>query len=325
VEVTLEFYHKSVLFDEIIDAAADIPKDGVVVDCTMGGGGHTLGLAGILEKSGTVVGVDRDPEAIQKAESVLCNVEPSFISVHGAFAEVADILLGLGIFNADFILADLGVSSRQLDEPQRGFSFKSDGPLDMRMDFTSGETLKEKLKNIERNELARIIRMYGEEKLAGPIASSIIRNREAGTLNTTSDLAKAVQAVKKIKWKDKRKGKKITDPATKTFQALRIWVNGELDQLETLLEHGPGLLKDGGVLAIISFHSLEDRLVKNRFKYLCKPELLIPDGILLTKDQMPKPDFKTYGVIKPTKEECSNNPRSRSAILRLLIKLEANS
>ncbi|HJL29688.1 MAG TPA: 16S rRNA (cytosine(1402)-N(4))-methyltransferase RsmH, partial [Polyangiaceae bacterium LLY-WYZ-15_(1-7)] len=251
------FHHVSVLLEETVDALA--PRaGGVYVDATLGGGGHA---EAILERSapdGRLVGLDRDPAALAAAGERLARFGERVTLVKSPFGRLAAALADVGLARVDGVVADVGVSSPQLDDPARGFSFRESGPLDMRMDPTSGETAKELIARLDSTELADLIYALGEERRSRPIARAIKEAEAAGELETTDDLRRAVHRVMK------RRGK--IDTATRTFQALRIAVNEELDQLGALLAQLPDVVEDGGVAAVISFHSLEDRKVKRAFK-----------------------------------------------------------
>ncbi len=289
--MTNEFTHLTVLREETLDALA--PRaGGVYADATLGGGGHA---SAILERSapdGRLIGIDRDPAALAAARERLASYGDRATFVHGAFADVTRILADVGCPQVDGLVADLGVSSPQLDRAERGFSFRADGPLDMRMDPTRGETARGLIEGLSERELADVIYQLGEERKSRPIARAIKRAEADDQLHTTEDLRRAV--VRAIG--PRRRGG--VDPATRTFQALRIAVNDELGQLDALLAQLPGVLADDGVAVVISFHSLEDRKVKRFFR---GEESLSP----LTKKPVIAGD-----------EERAANPRSRSAKLR---------
>lgn len=286
----LVYAHVTVLRDEVVRSLA--PTDGgVYVDLTLGGGGHS---EAILESASgaRVIGFDRDPAALAAATARLAPFGSRFEAHKATFSEAPAVLAALGITQVDGLLADLGVSSPQIDDPARGMSFRSDGPLDMRMDPTSGETAEELIARLDVDELADAIFYYGDERRSRRIARCVKQASESGELLTTAALRRAVvRAVGPARIGG-------VDPATRTFQALRIAVNGELDELTALLELAPGLVKIGGILAVISFHSLEDRKVKvaTKDRVLWSP---------LTK----KPET-------PGDAEVAENPRSRSAKLR---------
>ena len=284
------FEHATVMRDEIVRAIA--PRAGCVyVDATLGGGGHSVALLE-AEPKARIIAFDRDPVAIEAARERLAPVADRVTLVHAAFSSLREHLDQLGIERVDGVVADLGVSSPQLDDPERGMSFRREGPIDMRMDReTGGETALELLERLSDDELANVIFEYGDERRSRRIARSIKKALAAGELQTTLDLRRAiVRAVGPA-----RVGG--IDPATRSFQALRIAVNRELDELSDLLASLPSVVAPGGVAAVLSFQSLEDRLVKRAF--------VVPPWMPLTK----KP-------LAPTDEECSVNARARSAKLR---------
>jgi 16S rRNA (cytosine1402-N4)-methyltransferase len=283
------FEHATVLRDEVAQAISPRPG-GTYVDATLGAGGHTVALLE-AEPKARIVGLDRDPYAIAAASERLALVADRVMLVHGTFSGVRERLDALGIERADGIVLDLGVSSPQLEDPERGMSFRREGPLDMRMDPESGETALELVGRLADDELADLIYQYGDERRSRRIARSIKKALAAGELRTTLDLRRAIiRAVGPA-----RVGG--IDPATRTFQAIRIGVNRELEELEQLLSALPRVLVRGGVAAVITFHSLEDRLVKRAFHR--------PEWQPVTK----KP-------VLPTDEECMRNSRARSAKLR---------
>ncbi len=285
----MSFEHVSVMLDEAI-AAIDPRAGGVYADATLGGGGHA---EAILERSapdGRLVGLDRDPNALHAARERLSRFGERATCVHAEFADLSRVLAELDVAFVDGLIADVGVSSPQFDDASRGFSFREAGPLDMRMDPTRGETAKELIARLAADELADVIYEYGEERRSRPIARSIKNAEQDGELETTADLRRAVHRV--------MRGYSRIDHATRTFQALRIAVNRELDQLDALTKQIPDVLRDGGVACVISFHSLEDRIVKRAFR---GDDRLQP----LTK----KP--QTAGD-----DEAKRNPRSRPAKLR---------
>ena len=285
------FAHLTVLLEETVDLLG--PKSGgVYADVTLGGGGHTERL---LEKSapdGRVIGIDRDERALGAARERLARFGDRATLVRSEAGSLQSVVVSLGVDGLDGVMADLGVSSPQLDDADRGFSFRSTGPLDMRMDPSRGETAKELCERLDETALANVIFQYGDERKSRPIARSIKRAIEERKLETTDDLRAAVHRVIRPKH-----GQRI-DPATRTFQALRIAVNDELGQLEALLACLPDVLVDGGVAAIISFHSLEDRLVKNAFREDARLERLTKKPVIASDD------------------EAHANPRARSAKLR---------
>jgi 16S rRNA (cytosine1402-N4)-methyltransferase len=289
--VSETFVHASVMVRETLDALA--PRSGgLYADATAGGGGHSRAILEASHPDGRVVAVDRDPRAVAAAREALAAYGARAIVVHGEYADLPSILEAQGAARVDGLVADLGVSSPQLDEGERGFAFGAEGPLDMRMDTSSGPTLADCLAEWDERELADVLYHFGEERRSRAVARSILRARDEGTLHTTIDLRRAVVRALGPRTQGRM------DPATRTFQALRIAVNHELEQLQTLLATIPDLLEDGASCALISFHSLEDRLVKHAFR---GDERLSP----LTK----KPQL-------PSEEEAAANPRSRSAKLR---------
>lgn len=282
--------HVSVLRDEVLRLLA--PRDGgVYVDVTLGRGGHTEAILEACAPSGRVVGIDRDETAIRETRARLARFGDRVRFVHGAFSGLRAHLAETGTLRVDGLLADLGVSSPQLDTPERGFSFKNEGPLDMRMDVSRGRTAKELIAELDERELADVLFQYGEERKSRPIARSIKRAEEEGRLATTLDLSRAI-------WRVTGPRRVGIDPATRSFQALRIVVNAELGELESLLDALPDVLADDGVAAIISFHSLEDRAVKHTLK--ADPRLEVIGK---------KP-------IEASDDEARTNARSRSAKLR---------
>lgn len=313
---TPEIRHIPVLRDEIV-TLLEPAKNGIIVDCTLGFGGHTRA---VLERypNAKVVAIDQDPAALEIAKDRLIDLSKGITFIHSNFSDIKTVLSELEIFGAEGIIADLGVSSMQLDSEERGFSFRFDAPLDMRMDFSADvPTAADLLADLEETEIANLIYKYGEERHSRKIARRIVREREAGRpMKTTKQLAELVaRAV------PRRKHQSI-DPATKTFQALRIKVNNELDILERFLIDSSNLLVAGGVLAVITFHSLEDRIVKNTFqrlagKCICPPK--IPVCACGAKKTI---DLINRKPIVPTEAEQLENPRSRSAKLRAVTKLE---
>lgn len=286
-----EFVHETVLLRETVEGLAPV-SGGVYVDATLGGGGHTQALLEASAPEGKVYGVDRDPNALAAARTRLQPYGDRVQLLHGRFSDLRELLADVGVTQVEGVLADLGVSSPQLDHAERGFSFSRPGPLDMRMDPSTGEPLSELLASWSTEELADILYEYGEERASRPIARSIKAALELGELHTTEDLRRTV-----VRVLGPRKGG--ADPATRTFQALRMAVNAETDELDTLLRTLPELLVDGGRAAIISFHSGEDRKVKYAFR---------DDARLKALTKRP---------IEASELENDNNPRARSAKLRI--------
>ncbi len=284
------FDHKPVLLEEVLGHLRPA-SGGVYADVTVGGGGHARAILEGSAPDGRLVGTDRDPGAVQAAREALVDYGDRVTLRKARMRDLSEVLRSVGIARVDGLVADLGVSSAQLDHPERGFSLAKEGPIDMRMDPTQGETALELIGRIDAEELANVIFRYGEEGRSRRIARSLRRAYEEGELETTADLRRAIHRAT-----GPRRGR--IDPATKTFQALRIAVNEELSDLEALLEQLPSVLRAGGVAAVISFHSLEDRIVKHSFR---DSDQLTP----LTKRPVIASD-----------EERQHNPRSRSAKLR---------
>ncbi|HEX9240952.1 MAG TPA: 16S rRNA (cytosine(1402)-N(4))-methyltransferase RsmH [Anaeromyxobacter sp.] len=306
-----EFVHEPVLGTEIVEALRPTPGK-LLLDGTLGAGGHSLLL---LEGGARVIGIDKDPRALAAARARLARFGEAFRAVRADFRDAKNVLDALGLSAVDGALVDLGVSSPQLDAPERGFSFSRPGPLDMRM-ASEGEPLADLLRRIDERELARILREYGEEPFARPIARAVKRAVDAGEPLDTAGLAKLVAgAIPRKAWPRK------IHPATRTFQALRIAVNDELGALASWLEALPSILAPGGRGAAISFHSLEDRMVKERFRALshactCPPDLPIcACGAKTTFNQV------TRKPIVAGEAEVAANPRARSAKLRVVEKL----
>lgn len=294
-----EFQHTPVLFDEVLEHL-DPKSGGVYADVTLGGGGHARAILERSAPEGRLVATDRDPSALDAAGAQLAEFAARVTVRKARIGELGDVLSSLDIEEVDGIVADLGVSSAQLDQAARGFSLANDGPIDMRMDPTEGETALELIARCNAEELANIIYRYGEEHRSRKIARALLRAYEEGELETTGDLRRAVHRAT-----GPRRGR--IDPSTKTFQALRIAVNDELGELESLLENAPALLKMGGVVAVISFHSLEDRMVKHAFR----------DNAQLSP--------LTKRPIVASDEERDRNPRSRSAKLRAARRVEVTA
>lgn len=305
-----EFHHLPVLFEECMNGL-HLRDNGDYLDCTLGGGGHS---SGILERirGGSLIGIDRDPEAIRAAGERIR--DERFRAIRGNFHD-ADRLTGGARFNG--ILADLGVSSHQLDVRTRGFSYHDDAPLDMRMDPEAALTAEEIVNTRSEDELTGILRDYGEENWARQIARVICDRRRSSPIRTTSQLVSVVDAAipKKFRSGDG------SHPARRTFQALRIAVNDELDPLEPALRMLTGLLRPGGRLCVITFHSLEDRIVKNTFRSLAQPCICPPSFPVCVCGRKPTVRLISRRPITAGPEELKVNPRSRSASLRILEKL----
>ncbi len=307
----MEFNHISVLLEESV-VALNVKPDGIYVDCTAGGGGHSAEVLKRLGENGRMILIDRDPDAIETVTNRFKDDERVTV-VHSNYSEIKNILDNLGIQGVDGIIADLGVSSHQLDTAERGFSFHYDAPLDMRMS-QQGTTAEDVVNSYSQRELFNVINKYGEEKFASSVASAIVRAREKKRIETTLELAEIVSNA--IPAKFRRNG----HPARKTFQAIRIEVNAELTVLENTLPDMFECLNTGGVLAIISFHSLEDRIVKDYLRTLKEGCTCPKDFPVCVCGKKPKALVKSSGV-KATGKEVNENNRSRSAKLRTAVKL----
>lgn len=295
--------HVPVLLHEAVDALA--PRPGaVLLDGTFGRGGHSRALLARLDPTARLIAFDRDPQAVAAASSI---TDPRFTIRHAAFGTMRDELAAMGVPALDGLLLDLGISSPQIDTPERGFSFRFDAPLDMRMDTTRGETAADYLASADERDIAKVIGTYGEERFALPIAKAIVAGRQAGRpVRRTGELAALVARVVK----SREPGQ---DPATRTFQALRIHVNGELEELHQALSAALDLLRPEGRLAVISFHSLEDRIVKT---FIAAESRDVPDRRALFAPPRPC-RLRAIARVKPSQAEVAANPRARSAILRV--------
>jgi len=292
--------HRPVLEVEAVAALA-IKAGGTYVDGTFGRGGHSRAILAQLDSQGRLIALDRDPEAAAAARGI---VDPRFSFVQTRFSELAALPP-----KVDGMLFDLGVSSPQLDDPQRGFSFRADGPLDMRMDPASGPSAAEWLATAEQQQLTEVIRDYGEERFAKQIAAAIVDARRREPIVRTRQLADLVAAAVRTREPGQ-------DPATRTFQALRIHLNRELEEVSLMLPQATAHLAAGGRLAVISFHSLEDRIVKRFMQSAARPE--VPRGLPLRASEMPQPALKLVGrAVRASAQETRRNPRARSAILRV--------
>lgn len=300
--------HRSVLARPAVDLLVTRP-DGTYVDATFGRGGHAGLILARLGPAARLIALDRDPAAAVAAAGIS---DARFHFVHTPFSRLSATLAGLGVTRVDGILLDLGVSSPQIDDPARGFSLRVDGPLDMRMDPTRGISARDWLASTTYDELLRVIRDYGEERFAAPIAKAIVARREAGRpVATTGELAALVAAAVPVR---SRKDA-AQHPATRTFQAVRIHVNQELEELALVLEQAVALLVEGGRLVAISFHSLEDRLVKRFIEghaHPARPLARLP----LRESEMPRPRLRALARLRPDAAETAVNPRARSAVLR---------
>jgi 16S rRNA (cytosine1402-N4)-methyltransferase len=295
---------------EVLEAL-DVRSDGIYVDCTFGRGGHSRAILERLGERGRLLALDRDLDAVRAADAI---DDPRLTVRHASFGGVAQVARELGLQVVDGMLLDLGVSSPQLEDSRRGFSFRLDGPLDMRMDASRGTTAAQWLATASESEIGEVIRTYGEERFAGQIARAIVAARSGGAVDTTRKLAQIVG-------KAVRTREPGQDPATRTFQALRIFLNQELEELSLALGCALELLRAGGRLAVISFHSLEDRIVKRFMRDNSQPPPL-PKGLAVRESERPRPKLRLVGKpMRPSARELAENPRSRSAILRVAERL----
>jgi len=294
--------HQPVLASEALEALA-IRPDGVYVDGTFGRGGHSRAILERLGPAGRLIAFDRDPQAQAAAQAI---ADPRFHFHRVPFSALSAVL---GEEKVNGMLFDLGVSSPQLDDPSRGFSFRADGPLDMRMDPTQGESAADFLAHAEQQQLEEVIREYGEERFAKQVAAAIVAARGREPIRRTRQLADLV--AKAVRTREPRQ-----DPATRTFQALRIHVNRELAEVQMMLPQAVASLAEGGRLAVISFHSLEDRLVKHFMRHHSRPN--VPERLPLRASEMPEAALRIVGrAVRASAAEITRNPRARSAILRV--------
>ncbi|UGQ47191.1 16S rRNA (cytosine(1402)-N(4))-methyltransferase RsmH [Massilia endophytica] len=307
-----EYQHQTVLLDEAVNAL-DLQGErahGIYVDGTFGRGGHSRLILSKLGANARLIAFDKDPQAIATAEQIK---DQRFTIVHDSFATMASALAERGIGAVDGILLDLGISSPQVDDAARGFSFRNDGPLDMRMDTTRGISAAEWLATETEQTLEKVIKEYGEERFAFQIAKAIVARRAVEPISSTRQLAGIVAGAVKTREKGK-------DPATRTFQAIRIFVNKELEDLEAGLKQAFDALAPGGIMAVISFHSLEDRMVKRFFAE--RANVKQPDRRLpIRAVDLPQPEMKLLAKIKPSDAEVNANPRARSAVMRVAQRL----
>ncbi|KAJ53386.1 16S rRNA (cytosine1402-N4)-methyltransferase [Clostridium tetanomorphum] len=310
----MEFKHVSVLLRETIEGL-NIKENGIYVDCTLGGAGHSSEILKLLSKEGKLIGIDQDEDALKAARERLKDYD-NVTYVHDNFYNIERILKDLNIEKVDGILADLGVSSYQLDKGERGFSYMQDAPLDMRMDRRNSLSAYEVVNGYSEEELTKIIREYGEDNFAKRIAKFIIESRNKEAIKTTGELAQIIKNA--IPARFRREG---PHPAKRTFQAIRIEVNKELEILNKAVEDGVNCLNSGGRIGIITFHSLEDRIIKLKFKELQDPCVCPKDFPICVCGKKPSLKVITKKAIEPTKEEIEFNSRSRSAKLRIGEKL----
>lgn len=302
-------FHQSVLLHEAVQAL-QVKPSGVYVDATFGRGGHTRLILERLNKDGVLIALDRDPQAILVAQAIQ---DTRLVVRHSDFGSLLETVNQAGLNEVDGVLLDIGVSSPQIDDGKRGFSFRFDAPLDMRMDTTQGETVASFLARADEIELREIIKNYGEERFAVQIAKKIVAARRERPITTTGELASLVRS-------SVRTREAHQDPATRTFQALRIYINQELEQLALVLPQAVSLLKAGGRLVVISFHSLEDRIVKNFLREQTQDNL--PKNLPLREQDLPQPILRVIGkAVRASGEEVDNNPRARSAVMRIAEKM----
>ena len=308
----MEFVHKSVLLDETIEGL-NIKPDGTYVDGTAGGGGHSFNIASKLNSDGRLIAIDQDPDAIAAASERLKQFDNVTV-VRSNFSSIKGVLMSLGISGVDGVLLDIGVSSWQLDSPERGFSYHYDAPLDMRMS-REGTSAYDIVNSCEPGELVRILSVYGEEKFAKNIVRAIVKARDVKPIHTTLELADIVREAYPMKARQKG------HPARKTFQALRIAVNGELDRLREGLVNAFDVLNTDGRLAVITFHSLEDRIVKKQMADWCVGCTCPSDFPICVCGNKPKAELVNRKPIEPSQEELEDNNRARSAKLRICRKI----
>ena len=302
------FAHLSVMA-EVAPPMVVTNPNGTYVDATFGRGGHSRRILSLLSPEGRLIAFDRDPQAIESAKEI---DDKRFSIIHAPFSHMREELALKKIERVAGVFMDIGVSSPQIDDASRGFSFRMDGPLDMRMDTSCGQTAAEWLASASETEIARVIHTLGEERFAKKIARAIVQSRVTDPLVSTQQLAKLVAQVVPANKKDPTQ-----NPATRTFQAIRIHINSELDELSQALEAAMDLVEDGGRIAVITFHSLEDRIVKRFFDEKAHPERRFDSRLPLRASELPAPELTDIRRILPTEEECAANPRARSAILRV--------
>ena len=312
-----QFKHVTVLLDEAVNGL-NIQPNGIYIDGTFGRGGHSRLILSQLGEHGRLIAIDRDPEAIKAAEAI---DDPRFSIKHGPFSALADYVEEDGLIGKiDGVLLDLGVSSPQLDDAERGFSFMRDGPLDMRMDPTKGQSASQWLMNAEADDIAWVLKTFGEERFAKRIARAIVeRNQdpEKEPLTRTRHLAELIAQVSPVKERHKH-------PATRSFQAIRIYINSELEEIEQALNGAIAVLAPAGRLSVISFHSLEDRIVKRFIRHNSQGPK-VPAGIPLTETQiraLGAAKLRALGKMKPPEAEVAENPRARSSVLRFAERVE---
>lgn len=308
-------YHTPVLYREVLEYL-EPERGGVFVDGTLGGGGHASLVLERLPEGGRLIGIDRDREALAASEERLRAYGSRFQAIHGNFFEMRSLLAGLGVSAVNGILLDLGVSSHQLDTPERGFSYHTDAPLDMRMDASAPLCARDVVNGYSFEALCRILRDYGEERFASRIADRIVRTRQTAPIETTAQLAALVCAAMPAKSRHEAQ-----HPARRTFQAIRIEVNGELDGLRAAIDSAESLLLPGGRLVILTFHSLEDRIVKQAFRSYENPCVCPPKAPVCICGRTPTARILTRKPLSCTEEEAKANSRASCAKLRAIEKL----
>ncbi|ACT14615.1 16S rRNA (cytosine(1402)-N(4))-methyltransferase RsmH [Pectobacterium aroidearum] len=313
----LENYkHTTVLLDEAVNGL-NIRSGGIYIDGTFGRGGHSRLILSQLGPEGRLLAIDRDPQAIEAAKAI---DDPRFSIIHGPFSAMAEYVAELGLTGQiDGVLLDLGVSSPQLDDPERGFSFMRDGPLDMRMDPTRGLSAAEWLMKAEADDIVWVLKTFGEERFAKRIARAIVERNRTEPMTRTKELAELIAAASPVREKHKH-------PATRSFQAIRIYINSELEEIERALEGALSVLAPQGRLSVISFHSLEDRIVKRFIRHQSRgPQ--VPAGLPLTEEQLRSQGGQTLKAVgkklMPSEAEVAENPRARSSVLRFAERLPA--
>ena len=307
----MNFHHVSVLLDECIESL-NIKPDGVYVDCTMGGAGHSKEIVKRLSSKGLFIGFDQDKNAIETAKERLKDYSDRVRFIHSNFENIKEELEKIGVYKIDGVLADLGVSSHQLDEKDRGFSYMQDAPLDMRMDVRKDFSAYDVVNTYSEEELARIIKEYGEDNWAKRIAKFIVEKREEKEIETTGELVDIIKSA--IPKKARIDG---PHPAKRTFQAIRIEVNNELSVINKMIQDAVSIMDKGGRICIITFHSLEDRIVKNELEELALDCVCPPHFLMCQCDKKSLVKVITRKPILPSEEEINENPRSRSAKLRV--------
>ena len=304
--------HTAVLLEQAVDGLK-VRSDGCYVDCTFGRGGHSRLILARLGRAGRLIALDRDPQAVAAGGEI---DDGRFRMLHGRFSRLAELAEEAGVTRAHGILLDLGMSSPQLDDPARGFSFRFDAPLDMRMDAGGGVTAAEWLAHAAETEIREVIKNHGEERFAKQIAAAIVAARARGPVGTTRQLAALVAEAVPAR-------EPYQDPATRTFQALRIHLNQELEELSLVLPQCLQLLNPAGRLVVISFHSLEDRIVKRFMRDSARPDPL-PRRLPLRAHELPQPKLRLIGrAVRPAAAEITANPRARSAVMRIAERTEA--